>query len=397
MQGVGAAIAAPGTLALIATSFEPGAPRNRALSIYSAVVGAGASIGLLLGGTLTAWASWRWGLFVNVPVGLAIVLLAPQYIAEPDRRPGRFDLAGALTSTAGMTCLVYGFIRASSHGWHDTGTRLAMVTAAVLLAVFVAIEIRARQPVMPLRLFADRNRCGAYLNMLLLSATMFGMFFFLTQFLQNVLGFGPLRTGAAFLPMTVTMFACVRTVPRLLPRFGAKPLIVTGAVLLTAGMVWLTQLSATSGYRTGVAGPMLLFGLGAGLSFMPLNTIILAGVPAADTGAASGLLQTTQWVGGSLGMSVLVAVFGTARRAASGTAQSIMADGIAGAFTTGAVFMAGALLVTLLAITARRQGQQTEGGRPAIPGAAARTLPTSPPRPARDPPSAPAGSRSGGA
>jgi predicted MFS family arabinose efflux permease len=217
----------------------------------------------------------------------------------------------------------------------------------VLLAVFVAIEARAEQPVVPLRLFADRARAGSYLTMLLLAAAMFGMFFFLVQFMQNILGFSPLKAGLAFLPMTGLLFTAARFAPRLVQRFGARGLMLTGLPLIVAGMLWLTRLSGDSGYVSGALGPMLLFGLGAGLVFLPLTVTILSGVRREDSGAASGVLQTTQQVGGALGMAVLVSVYGTASRGGG------MADGVSAAFTVGTVFAVVALLVSAVAVRPR--------------------------------------------
>ena len=361
-QGVGAAAAAPGALALIATNFEEGSARNRALGVFSAVSATGGSIGLILGGLLTSWGSWRWVLFINVPIGIAVIGLAPLFVRESERHPGRFDLAGALTSTMGMTSLVYGFIRAAANGWGDGVARLAFAAAAVLLILFLSVEIRARQPIVPLRLFANRNRAGAYLNMLLLPATMFGMFFFLSQFVQDVLGFSPITAGLAFLPLTLAIFIASRLVPRLLPRFGPKPFLVGGAALILAGMGWLTQISAGTSYVEGLLGPMLLFGIGAGCSFMPLTMTILSGVARHESGAASGLLQTMQQVGGAVGVAILVTVFGTASRSAvqhplAGAtptlqAHHIMAHGVASAFTTSTIFAACTLLIALFVLRA---------------------------------------------
>jgi MFS family permease len=210
---VGAAIAAPSTLALLASTFPEGTQRVRAIGLYSAVSSGGASIGLVLGGMLTDWVSWRWALFINVPIGLALVWLAPRHLPETKRRSARFDLAGAITSTFAISLLVYGFVRAASDGWGDPLTRGAFIVGLTLLAVFVAVELRAEQPITPLRLFASRERSGSYLARLLLVGGMFGMFFFLTQFLQGVRGYSPLQAGIAFLPMTIALFVMVRIVP----------------------------------------------------------------------------------------------------------------------------------------------------------------------------------------
>jgi EmrB/QacA subfamily drug resistance transporter len=341
VQGVGAALAAPSALALITSNFAEGHERNRALSVFSATSSAGGSVGLILGGALTDWASWRWVMFVNVPVGVAVLLLAPVFLDETERHRGRLDLAGAVTSVTGVVALVYAFIRAADAGWSDSTTLLAFAAGVALLVAFVAVESRAEQPVVPLRLFADRFRAASYLDMLLLAAAMFGMFFFLIQFLQNSLGFSPLRAGLAFLPMTGLLFGVARLAPRLVPRFGARRMMLAGLPVCVAGMLWLTRLSPDGGYVSGVLGPMILFGLGAGLVFLPLTLTILSGVRREDSGAASGMLQTTQQVGGALGMAVLVSVFGTASR------HGGPVHGTSVAFQASAVFIVVALAVAI--------------------------------------------------
>jgi EmrB/QacA subfamily drug resistance transporter len=364
VQGVGAAIAAPSALSLITTTFQEGPPRTRALSIFSSVSAVGASIGLIAGGMLTSWVSWRWVLFVNVPIGITIAILAPIFIQETQRRAGHFDVIGAITSTVGMVSLVYGFIRAASSGWGDDLTLLSFGVAIVLLSYFISVEYRARQPILPLRLFAVRNRSFAYLNMLIVPAAMYGMFFFLTQFVQDVLDFSPVKAGFAFLPLSFTIFAVSRVVPRLLPRFGPKPLLVTGATLITFAMLWLTNISETSNFVPGLLGPMLLFGLGGGLTFTPLSVVILSGVQREDSGAASGLLQTMQQVGGTLGIAILVTRFGAVSRSAGRDviagaspelqAQHVMAQAMGSAFTVAALFATVALAVALFGITTKK-------------------------------------------
>jgi EmrB/QacA subfamily drug resistance transporter len=352
LQGVGGAFAAPAVLALIVTSFPEGRERTRALGIYMGVITGGSSLGLVLGGVITEWLSWRWVLFINVPIGLAVVAVTPRFVAETPRLPGRFDLAGALTATAGVTALVYGFIRAAAGGWDDQLALASFGTAAVLLTLFVITETRARQPITPLRLFTDVSRTGSFIARLLLIAGMFGMFFFLTQFLQTIMGFSPLRAGVAFLPMTVALFAVSRLAPRLMPLLGPKPLMITGMVPAIASMAWLSRVSLDTGYWSGIFGPMLLVGLGMGLVFVPLTTASLAGVPAADSGAASGLVNMLQLVGGALGLGVLVAVYGTA----SGHAVSphAVTHGIGAAFGFAALLDVCSLLVIVALIRTRR-------------------------------------------
>src|SRR5579883_3364652 len=231
VQGVAAAVAAPSTLALLMMSFRETRERMRAISLYAAASGAGGSVGLVVGGLLTDLASWRWGLFVNVPIGIALVVLAPRYLPETECKPGRFDLAGALTSTAGMTALVYGFVRAGSSGWGNGYTVASFAAAVVLLGIFVLVELRVPQPIMPLRLFASLERSGAYIARLLTVGGMFSYFFFQTQYLQEVRDYSALKAGFAFLPLTVVLFSTTRIVPRLAPRFGDTRLLIGGLVL----------------------------------------------------------------------------------------------------------------------------------------------------------------------
>ncbi len=363
-QGVGGALASPAVLALIVSAYPGGRERTRALGVYTAVVTGGGSLGLVLGGVITEWLSWRWVMFINLPIGIAVLLIGPRFVAETPRQPGRFDLAGAITSTAGMASLVYAFIRAASDGWGNRGTIAAVAAAVVLLSMFVLNETRAPQPITPLRLFANVSRSGSFLARLLLVAGMFGMFFFLTQFVQEVLGFSPLRAGIAFLPMTVMLFAVSRLAPRLISRFPAKPLMMAGMLPVIAGMAWLSRVSPGTSYAAGVLGPMLLLGGGMGVVFVPLTTASLAGVPPEDSGAASSMVNVTQQVGGSLGLAALVTVFGTASRNAAAhplagatraaQAHQVLAHGMATAFLVAAIFDVCALLVILLAIRGRR-------------------------------------------
>ncbi|HSX96001.1 MAG TPA: MFS transporter, partial [Streptomyces sp.] len=223
LQGVGGAIASPTSLALITTTFPEGPERNRAFGVFAAVSAGGGAIGLLAGGMLTEWLDWRWVLFVNVPIGVLIAVLTPMYISESERHPGRFDIAGALTSTAGMASLVYGFIRAAEEGWRDSLTIGSFTAAAVLLLTFGLIERRAKEPITPLRMFTDRNRSGTYVIMLSLAAAMFGMFFFIVLFVQNVLRYTPIEAGLAFLPVTVAIVTGAGLSQRFLPVLGPKP------------------------------------------------------------------------------------------------------------------------------------------------------------------------------
>jgi EmrB/QacA subfamily drug resistance transporter len=364
VQGAGAAFAAPSALALLMVEFAEGAARRRAIAWYAAMSVGGVAIGLLAGGMLTQWLSWRWVFFVNVPIGIAVVVGARRLVPETDRRAGRFDLLGALTSTLGMGAVVYGFIHAATSRWSSPTTIGAFVLGAALLAGFVVNEARAAEPITPLRLFADRNRSASYVARLLLVAGMYGMFFFLTQFLQDELHYRPLLAGLAFLPLTIALFAASQTTARVLSRLLPEKVLLVGGVLLsTIGLAWLTHLSVTSSYLD-VFGPLVLFGGGNGFAFVPLTNVALAGVAPADAGAASGLVNVAQQVGGSLGLAVLVSVFGSASRSAAAHAPSHEAAAVVArhAFVVGAdrSFLAAALFlvatVVTLALAIRRPG-----------------------------------------
>ncbi|WP_409474816.1 MFS transporter [Streptomyces sp. HC307] len=314
LQGVGGAIASPTSLALITTTFAEGPERNRAFGVFAAVSAGGGAIGLLAGGMLTEWLDWRWVLFVNVPIGVLIAVLTPLYISESERHPGRFDIAGALTSTIGMASLVYGFIRAAEEGWRDNVALASFGAALVLLVAFVFIEMRANEPITPLKMFADRNRSGTYVIMLSLAAAMFGMFFYIVLFVQNVLGFSPIQAGLAFLPITVAIVVGAGLSQRFLPVLGPKPFMLVGSAAVVVGLAWQTFISPNSSYAGGVLGPMLVFGFGMGLNFVTATVTAVSGVAQHEAGAASGLLNATQQVGGSLGLSILTTVFGAASK-----------------------------------------------------------------------------------
>jgi EmrB/QacA subfamily drug resistance transporter len=356
VQGVGAAIAAPSTLALLTTSFPEGPERTRAVAYYGAVAGGGGSVGLVLGGVLTDFLSWRYGLFINVPVGIALILAAPRYLPETEPRSGRFDLAGAATSTLGMTAVVYGIVRSATAGWTDAITIASLIGGVALLGLFVLTERRAEQPITPLRLFASRERAGAYVARILFVGAMFGMFFFLTQFLQGVSGYSPLEAGVAFLPLTGVMFSMVAVVPRLAQRFGNARLLAGGVAIALVGMAWLSRISADTPYLTGMAIPMVILGIGAAAAFTPLTASGVAGVTPEDAGAASGLVNVAHQLGGSLGLGVLVTVFASA--APSGfDARDVLAHRISTSLTVGAVMLAVALAVVFALIRRPRPAE----------------------------------------
>jgi EmrB/QacA subfamily drug resistance transporter len=355
VQGVGGAIAAPSTLALLTTSFAEGRERTRALAAYSAVAGAGGSVGLVLGGLLTDLISWRAGLFINVPVGALLMWLAPRYLEDTEPQPGRFDVPGAVTSTLGMTALVYGFVRAAEAGWGDAVTIASFAAGHALLAAFVVTERRAVHPITPLRLFASRERSGANAARMLIVGGMFSMFFFLSQYLQGVRGYSPLEAGVAFLPMTLVMFSMVRSVPRLAARLGNTGLLISGVTVDALGMTWLSRIGVDTSFFPGIAVPLVMMGLGMGAALAPLTSAGIAGVEPADAGAASGLVNAAQQLGGSLGLSVLVTVFAAAGGAAN---RQQLTDGVSAALTGSAVLLTLALAIVVLVV--QRAGSEVE-------------------------------------
>jgi EmrB/QacA subfamily drug resistance transporter len=314
IQGVGGAIASPTALSLITTEFEEGPERTRAFAVFAAVAGAGAALGLLLGGVLTEYLTWRWVLFVNVPIGIALVAGAYLYVHESDRQSGRFDWYGGLLSTVGMASLVYGFIHAASKGWANSITIGAFVLAAVLLAAFLTLEAKLSYAMMPLRTFRDKNRSGAYIVMLIIGAAMFGMFFFVTYFVQLVLGYSPLKSGLAFLPVAFVIGIAAQLSAALLPRLGARNLIIFGSVVMAGGLFWLSTITASSSYLGHLLPCLLVMSFGIGSIFVPLTTVAVSGVGPNEAGLASALLNVGQQVGGAIGLSVLTTVFATASR-----------------------------------------------------------------------------------
>jgi EmrB/QacA subfamily drug resistance transporter len=317
VQGVGGAIVAPAALSLITTTFPEGPPRNRAMGVYAAVSIAGAAVGLLAGGVLTTYLSWHWVLFVNVPIGIAVAVAAPFVMGAGERLRGRFDLPGAITGTAGLAALVYGLSTAAPAGvgqshWADGKVIGSLVAAAVLLVSFVVIETRSKNALMPMRVLRDRNRAGANLVMLCVGTAMFGMFFFLTVFVQEVWGYSPLKTGIAYLPMVGMIMAMAGLGTALVPRIGARPLLLGGTLVGAGGMFWLSRISEHSTYTGGLLGPMLVTAAGLGVLFMPITLITVSKVSHQDAGVASSLPNVGQQVGGAIGLGILGTVAWTA-------------------------------------------------------------------------------------
>ena len=314
IQGIGGAIAAPTALSLITISFPEGPERNRAFAVYAAVSGGGAAIGLLLGGLLTEYLDWRWVLFVNVPIGIALMVGGYFYIHSSERLAGRFDLIGSLLSVAGMVALVYGFINAANHSWTSGVTVTALLAGVVLLVAFVLYEARSPIAVMPMRIFANRSRAGAYLVMLIIGAAMFGMFYFATFYIQGVLGYSALRSGIAYLPFAGIIVVGSGIVSQILPKVGPKPLIVIGSAMMTGGLFWFAQVGDHSKYGSLLLPAMIVMACGMAMIFVTLTVVAVTKVTDTDTGLASALLNVGQQVGGSIGLAVLTTRFASASR-----------------------------------------------------------------------------------
>lgn len=363
LQGAGAALTAPNALALIATNFRAGPERDRAVGVYAAVTGSGAVLGMIGGGMISTWASWPWVFFINVPIGILVLVLAPRFLSEAARTPHRLDLPGAFTSTLGVGALVYGLVRAASDGWRDGQALIAFAVAAVLLVAFLIIEPRTREALTPLHLFLNRNRSGAYAVNLLMIASMLGMLFFQTQFFQEVLGFSPLRTGLAFLPMTLVMLPSTQIAAQLMMRVGPRPVVSAGALVAAGAAIWLVQgISPDSGYVDTLLGPLLLIGLGIGLMMVPLTAVAVYGIRPEEAGAGSSLLSVTTQVGGTLGLAILVTAFGSASRDAARSpvgdtateqAQYVLSEGIVGAFRLAVIFLVVATVLAIVVINAK--------------------------------------------
>ncbi len=323
VQGLGGAIASPTALALIATTFPEGSPRNRAMAVYAAMSGAGAAVGLIAGGLLTDYLNWRWVFFVNLPIGLFIAFVAPRVLGESKPEPGRIDVLGAIVGTAGLTILVYGITRASgAAGWGDSLTVTCFVVSAVLLILFVQIERVHEHPIMPLHLFANRTRAGTYIVMLLVGASIFSMFYFMSLFIQGILQYSPVRAGVAFLPFTLGIVLGAGIASQLSIRVPPRFIASVGISMAIVAMFLNARLEPESTYWPDLLVPMLIMSTGMGLVFVPLTLTALTKVRHEESGIASAVLNTMQQVGGSLGLAVLATIAATAtNNALSGAAD----------------------------------------------------------------------------
>ncbi len=313
LQGVFGALLAPAALAIISVTFTVPSERAKAFGVIGAISGGGAAIGLILGGTLTEFFSWRWCLGVNTPIAIVAAILAIRFVHESKAEgDNTYDIPGVLTATAGLFSLTYGFNQAATRGWSDNRTITFLVAALVLLAAFISIEMRVKNPLMPLRVVTERNRGGSYLGSLVVGAGLFSMFLFLGLYLQVILGYSPLRSGFAFLPFTAGIIVFAGIASTLLPKVGPKPLMVPGLIAAGIGLHMLTRITPETSYLTHVVPSLLIMSSGMALVFIPLTSTSLHAVSHHDTGVASAMLNTSQQIGGSLGTALLNTVAATA-------------------------------------------------------------------------------------
>ena len=370
IQGLGAAIVSPAALSIVTVTFAEGAERNRALGIWGAVAGAGGAAGVLLGGILTSGLSWRWVLFVNVPIGIAAAALAPRVLVESraDDDTNTFDVPGAVTVTAGLALLVYAVVDTVNIGWGATTTLLRLAGAGVLLVAFVAIELRQRHPLVPFSIFRLRTLRGADIVGLLVGMSLFSMFFFISLYLQNVLHFSPIKAGLSYLPLSAGIILSAGAASQLVTRIGFKPTLIAGLLLIAGGLLWFSRARAPGGsYAADVLGPSLLAAVGLGLAFVPVTIAAVTGTRPQEAGLASGLINTSQQVGGALGLAILATVANSRTQSLLHTgvhnASVALTKGFDRAFLVGAGFaIAGAILAAVL-ISSRDSREHARAAR----------------------------------
>ncbi|MGN6254395.1 MAG: MFS transporter [Solirubrobacterales bacterium] len=350
VQGLGAAILSPSALSIVATTFRDGAERNKALGIWGAVAGSGGAAGVLLGGVLTEGLGWEWVLWVNVPIGIAAAAIAPALIAESrnEDEVRHFDLAGAATITLGLSALVFALLDAENAGWGSAQTILILIASALLLAAFVAIERRSRAPLVPFSIFRVRTITGANVVGLLVGASLFSMFFFISLYMQQVLHYSPIHAGLSYLPLAVSIILSAGIASSLVTKVGFKPILAAGMFLIAAGLVWFSQISADGSFLADILGPSLLAAVGLGFAFVPVTIAAVSGIEDREQGLASGLINTSQQVGGALGLAVLAAI----ANSIIGNSQdpAVLTEGFQSAFLVGAAFAVLGLLATLFLI-----------------------------------------------
>jgi EmrB/QacA subfamily drug resistance transporter len=377
VQGLGAAILSPAALSIVTTTFQDGAERNKALGAWGAVAGSGGAAGVLLGGVLTEYLGWEWVLWVNVPIGIAAAIVAPMLVAESrsESLTRAFDFAGAVSITAGLSVLVYALVDATDAGWGSTQTIVLLAVAAVLIAAFVAIERRSDAPLVPFSIFRLRTLTGANVVGVLTGASLFSMFFFISLYMQQVLDYSAIKAGLSYLPLALTIILTAAVASQLVTRVGFKPVLAAGMVFIAAGLVWFSQVSVGGGFVSDILGPSLLAAAGLGLAFVPQTIAAVSGVAEREAGLASGLINTSQQVGGALGLAVLATIANTrtddvlARAGGDPSAvPNALTEGFQSAFLAGAGIAVLGLLATLFLIRGRDSRAHVElgAGEPAV-------------------------------
>jgi EmrB/QacA subfamily drug resistance transporter len=370
-QGLGAAIISPSALSIIATTFSDGAERNKALGAWGAVAGAGGAAGVLFGGILTDGLGWEWVLWINVPIALAVAALTPTAVPETrsESATRHFDAAGAVSVTAGLSVLVYALVDATDAGWGSTQTLGLLALSAALIAAFVAIELRSDAPLMPFRIFRLRTLTGANIVGLLVGASLFSMFFFITLYMQQVLGYSAIKAGLSYLPLALTIIAASAIASQLVTRIGFKPVLAAGMAFIAAGLVWFSQVSVDGSFATDILGPSLLAAAGLGFGFVTTTIAAVSGVREQESGLASGLINTSQQIGGALGLAVLATVANSRTddlmASAGGDPAALpnaLAEGFQSAFLGGAAIAALGLVLTLVLIRTRDSRAHVELG-----------------------------------
>jgi EmrB/QacA subfamily drug resistance transporter len=352
VQGLGAAILSPSALSIVTTTFRDGAERNKALGVWGAVAGSGGAAGVLLGGVLTDGLGWEWVLWVNVPIGIGAALIAPTLLAESraESDTRAFDVAGALSVTAGLSVLVYALVDATDAGWGSTQTIGLLALAAALLVAFVFIELRSPSPLVPFRIFRLRTLTGANVVGVLIGASLFSMFFFISLYMQQVLGYSAIHAGLSYLPLALTIIVTAGVASQLVTRIGFKPVLAAGMLFIAAGLIWFGQVSVGGGFLTDILGPSLLAAIGLGLAFVTSTIAAVSGVDEHEAGLASGLINTSQQVGGALGLAVLATVATSTTNDASGPPAHALTEGFQAAFLGGAGIAIVGFFATLVLI-----------------------------------------------
>ena len=365
-QGLGGAMVSPAALSIILTTFAEGHERNRALAVWGAVAGAGGAVGVLLGGVIVQAISCRWVFFINVPIGAAVLTLTPRIVPESRSDAGTqrgYDVAGAIAITLGMIALVFTLIKTNGWGWSSGKTIAGFAVAVVLISAFVVIEQRTRDPLVPLRIFSNRSLTASDVTMLLVAAALFGMFYFCTLYLQQILHFSALKTGLSYLPFSLILVVTSAGAARIVDRFTPKPVLASGLLISTLGFIVLTQVSGHGDYLSHVLPAMLLLGIGLGLSFVPITISATTGVAPEDSGLASGLLNTTQQVGGALGLAILSTVATTRVSHALHRGAPLpvaLTHGFKGGFIVAAFLCAAAAALALTLLPGRKREVENE-------------------------------------